>query len=105
MTESTVEEDAIDPSKYDFDAIGHVTSSSYRQSVLECISREPKTPVQIAESCDYSITHVSRSLGELRDQGLVDLLVPEERNKGRFYGITDRGREIVLSITELEFDE
>lgn len=104
MSESPVEGEVVDPSKYDYDGIGYVTSSSYRQSVLEAINGQPKTPVQIAEACDYSITHVSRSLGELRDQGFVDLLVPEERTKGRFYGVTDRGREILLAIAELEFD-
>lgn len=105
MTEPTAETTVSDPSNYDFDGIGYVTSSSYRQSILECLGDQPKTPVQIAEACEYSITHVSRSLGELREQGFVDLLVPEDRSKGRYYGVTDRGQEVLLALRELEYDQ
>jgi len=43
---------------------------------------------------DLSVTHVSRALRALRKRSLVDLLVPEERRKGRIYGITSEGREV-----------
>lgn len=105
MTEPTAEAPVSDPSSYDFDGIGYVTSSGYRQSILKCLGEQPKTPVQIAEVCEYSITHVSRSLGGLRERGFVDLLVPEERNKGRFYGVTDRGQEVLLALRELEYNQ
>lgn len=105
MTEPTADSTTSDASNYDYEAVGFVTSSSYRQSILECLGDQPKTPGQIANACEFSITHVSRGLSELREQGIVDLLVSEERSKGRFYGVTDRGQEVLLALRELEFED
>jgi len=43
---------------------------------------------------------VSDALEQLRDEGLVELLVPESRSKGRLYGLTDRGIEAVQFMQE-----
>ena len=40
------------------------------------------------------IAHVSRALQRLRERELVDLLVSDDRKKGRVYGLTDRGRNV-----------
>lgn len=78
----------------DWDEVGYVISSSYRVKVLQRLSESPATPTQIAEDTDCSPPHISRALQNLRDKELVDLLVPEDRKKGRVYGITDHGTEI-----------
>lgn len=78
----------------DWDAVGFVISSDYRVVVLDRLAGGPATPSRIADDTSLAITHVSRALQTLRDQGLVELLVPEERKKGRIYGMTDRGVEI-----------
>jgi DNA-binding transcriptional ArsR family regulator len=78
----------------EWDLIGYVISSQYRVAVLSRLADSPATPSRIAEDTDIAVTHVSRALGGFRDRGLVELLVPEERKKGRVYGITERGREI-----------
>lgn len=78
----------------DWDEIGFVISSQYRIAVLKRLSEGPATPSRIAEDSGIGITHVSRALGRLRERKLVELLVPEERKKGRVYGVTDRGEEL-----------
>ena len=75
-----------------WDEVSYVISSSYRVAVLRRLADSPATPSSIAADTDRPITHVSRALQGLRDHGLVDLLVSEERQKGRVYGITDRGQ-------------
>ena len=78
----------------DWDEIGFVISSQYRIAVLKRLSEGPATPSRIAEDSGIGITHVSRALGRLRERTLVELLVPEERKKGRVYGVTNRGEEL-----------
>lgn len=78
----------------EWDEIGFVISSGYRVTVLRHLSTGPATPSKIALDSQESMSHISRALGELREHSLVTLLVPEERKKGRVYGITDKGEEI-----------
>lgn len=78
----------------DWDTVGYVISSKHRTAVLGRLAEGPATPTQIADDVDLSVTHVSRALRSLRDRDLVELLVPEERRKGRVYGVTTTGREI-----------
>lgn len=78
----------------DWDVVGYVISSDHRTAVLGRLTEGPATPTQIADSVDLSVSHVSRALRSLRDHGLVELLVPEERRKGRVYGVTSEGRDV-----------
>jgi DNA-binding transcriptional ArsR family regulator len=77
----------------DWDVVGYVISSDHRTVVLGRLADGPATPTQIASDVDLAATHVSRALNSLRDRDLVELLVPEERRKGRVYGITSKGAE------------
>lgn len=85
----------------DYDTLGWVLASGYRKQVLRSLTERPKIPSRIAEENGVKISHVSRALSELQDRGLVELLVPEDRKKGRLYGLTDAGEAIV---SELEAD-
>lgn len=78
----------------EWDEIGYIISSKYRVTVLRELADGPATPSRIAADSNISIAHVSRALQELRDRGLVELLVPEDRRKGRIYGITDAGQAV-----------
>jgi DNA-binding MarR family transcriptional regulator len=82
----------------DWDEVSFVISSTYRVAVLERLAIGPATPSQIANDAEISISHVSRALGRLQEQSLVELLVSEDRRKGRVYGITERGTEIWETI-------
>lgn len=77
----------------DWDVVGYVISSDHRTLVLGRLADGPATPTQIASDVELSVTHVSRALKSLRERDLVELLVPEERRKGRVYGITEQGQE------------
>ncbi len=78
----------------DWDDISFVISSRYRIISLRRLSVGPATPSQIASDADVGIAHVSRALQGLREHELVDLLVSDDRKKGRVYGLTEFGREV-----------
>lgn len=83
-----------------WDDVGFVISSQYRIDVLERLVQGPATPSQISYDTELAIAHVSRTLGRLREQSLVELLVPEDRKKGRVYGVTERGRQVWEQIVQ-----
>ncbi|MDQ2054440.1 MULTISPECIES: winged helix-turn-helix domain-containing protein [unclassified Halobellus] len=83
-----------------WDHIGFVISSQYRVAVLSRLAEGPATPSQIADDEDIGIASVSHALTSLRERGFVDLLVSEERRKGRVYGITDDGQALWDEIEE-----
>lgn len=89
----------------DWDVIGYVISSDHRVAVLGRLADGPATPTRIAEDVDLSVSHVSRALGSLRQKELVELLVPEERRKGRVYGITSKGEEVWQDISAKDLAE
>lgn len=78
----------------DWDDVSFVISSRYRVAVLKRLADGPSTPSQVASDEDVGIAHVSRALQRLRERSLVDLLVSEDRKKGRVYGLTEQGRVI-----------
>jgi DNA-binding transcriptional ArsR family regulator len=78
----------------DWNDVSYVISSQYRIAVLKRLADGPATPSRIAENADLGIAHISRALQGLRERGLVELLVSEERQKGRVYGLTDRGDKV-----------
>lgn len=78
----------------DWDAISYCISSQYRVVAFERLAEGPATPSQIAIDADVNIAHISRALQELKDRGLVTLLVSEKRKKGRVYGLTEAGQEM-----------
>jgi DNA-binding transcriptional ArsR family regulator len=85
-----------------WDDASFVISSTYREDALTRLAASPATPSQIAADSGMAISHASRALGDLRERSLVELLVPEERKKGRIYGSTDRGSDISTLIEERE---
>lgn len=90
----------------DWQAVQHLTSSTHRREVARILKADgPLTPTAITEKAGISSSSVSRSLGELRENGLVELLVPEETRKGRVYGLTDEGVDAVGVAVEVSGDE
>lgn len=57
----------------------------------------PSTPSDIAESNNIRIEYVSRSLSELRERDMVELLNPDA-HKGRLYSITEQGSQVIQKI-------
>lgn len=78
----------------EWDDISFVISSRYRVAALRRLAVGPATPSQIASDADIGIAHISRALQGLRERSLVDLLVSEDRKKGRVYGLTEKGDQV-----------
>jgi DNA-binding MarR family transcriptional regulator len=93
---------ASDSTGVDWELVGYVAASDYRCAVVAALDVDgPATPTTIGDRVDLEITHVSRTLTELRERDVVELLVPEERKKGRIYGLTDGGQELVEEADEV----
>ena len=76
----------------EWDSISYIISSRYRIAVLDRLASGPATPSLIADHADDHMAHISRAIGELRDESLVELLVSEDRRKGRVYGMTEQAQ-------------
>lgn len=88
-------------SETEYDRASFVIASKYREVVIDELSTGAATPSAIAERNGQGIAHISRALQELRDEGVVELLVSEDRTKGRIYGLTDEGDEITDLVADL----
>lgn len=89
----------------DWERVRYVSSSTHRTEVMyHLFETGPAQPSEIAEAIGRPLPHVSRSLAELRDEELVDLLVPEETQKGRIYGLTPDGRDIIWEVYRRDQD-
>jgi predicted transcriptional regulator len=84
----------------DWDDVSFVISSQYRTAVLKRLAVGPATPSQIATDADVGISHISRALQRLRDREMVELLVSDDRKKGRVYGLTEDGTAIWEKIED-----
>ena len=84
----------------DWDLIGFVISSRYRKIVIHELSESPATPSKIAERSDASIASISHALSELAEHDCVELLVDEDRRKGRVYGLTETGEAVWEDLEE-----
>lgn len=89
-------------SDIDYDAVSFAVSSHYRMVVLEALADGAGTPAGLASHTGKDIAHMSRALQELRERALVELLVAEQTKKGRIYGLTERGREVLEGAREID---
>lgn len=85
---------------HDWDLNGFIISSRYRKVIIRELGERPSTPSQIAERTDTSIASISHALSELRERDCVELLVDEDRRKGRVYGLTETGAEVHEDLEE-----
>lgn len=92
---SAAEGDAVD-----WDAVSFIISSRYRAETMRALLKQPATPTQIGDDVGLSTAHTSRALAELSDENLVELLVDEDRKKGRIYGLTDVGQAAAETVEE-----
>lgn len=86
----------------DWDSIGYVISSKYRIAVLRNLSSGPATPTVIADESGLGITHISRALRRLEERDVIELIVPEEQQKGRLYAPTEKGEEMWGEIVTMD---
>lgn len=84
----------------DYDAVAHVTTSGYRRQVLKALADDVLTPKEIEKETGIHLNHVSRTLGELKEYDLIELVVDEDRKKGRYHEITEKGEEVLSVVQE-----
>jgi len=83
-----------------WEILGFVLASGYRRKVLLALIEEPKTPKQIARHTGLRINHVSLTLKELRERGLVECMTPE-LVKGRVYVLTEYGKKLASQLAHV----
>lgn len=89
--------------KDNWEAISYVLQSDYRTEVVSMLAQANQaTPSQLSTETDIAQPNVSRALSELKEKGVVELLVPEETKRGRYYGLTDMGETVFERIREVE---
>lgn len=81
----------------DFEDLGWVKASEYRQDVLKSLEDKPQTPKDISQEAEYYLSHVSKTLKELVEHDMVECVTPDRR-KGKLYRITDKGEEIAETL-------
>ena len=80
----------------DWKLYSFIVRSKQRKEILRSLET-PKTPTQIGSKLDISISHVSRTLKNFVERGIVDCLTPQEKI-GRIYKLTSKGEEILDKI-------
>jgi predicted transcriptional regulator len=83
-----------------WDGVSFVIASKYRTQIMQSLRDQPQTPKEIANQTGIGIAHVSRSVTELREEGYANLLVSEDRTKGRIYGLSDDGKDVAEKVAE-----
>ncbi len=78
--------------------VSFVSRSEVRSQVLVDISKAPRTPSELASLQNKHVSHVSRALAELRQQGLVEPIFTNSREK--YYRATDRGYLILATFSK-----
>lgn len=71
--------------------LGRLLASTHRIKIFTSLSNGLKTPVQIGHEVELEIPHVSKTLKELEEMGLVQCRTPALR-KGRIYSLTEEGK-------------
>ena len=79
----------------------YVGLSSYRVRALKVLDdNEAMIPKYIAMDCRVRSNHISKTLHELKDKGLVVCINPEAR-KGRLYQITPLGHDVIGAVPKI----
>ena len=77
--------------------IKFVKRSKYRTRVMKTLDGNVKMPSVIAKDTDIYQNHISGTLKQLRDKGLVECINPEVK-KGRLYRLTRKGEDMVEKL-------
>lgn len=83
----------------DWTLYGYVVRSKYRRLILLHLLKTEATPTELATIQDIHKSHVSRTLKELTERGLIVCLTPGHR-MGKVFGLTDMGKELALKLVE-----
>lgn len=80
----------------DWDIISFIKRSEQRQVILKVLE-SPKTPKEIGKETKLAPSHISRTLKEFVDKGIVKCLTPKQKI-GRIYKLTEKGEKLLKEI-------
>ncbi len=78
------------------DVVSFVSGSTVRSSVLELLSKRPTTPTEAAKIENKHVSHISRTIRELEQAGLVEFVAAESRQK--YYRTTQTGYALLVVL-------
>lgn len=84
-----------------YNVLGKILASKNRLNVILSLSEGLKTPSDISNEVNLHLSYVSKILGEFRRMNLAECKNPALM-KGRIYGLTTFGYEIVEDINNLK---
>ena len=84
--------------------LGKILASKNRLIILISLSERLKTPSEISHESGLNLSYVSKILGELKRMRLVECKTPKLM-KGRIYGLTTFGCEMIEYIKSLKTRE
>jgi len=84
----------------DWETVSFVLSSELRFKTLLQLSKSKYAPKQLSIFLNKPISHVSKTLKELRTKGLIECLTPS-RKKARLYSITKLGSQVLEEVNRL----
>lgn len=80
----TIEEDAA-----------YVVLSPHRTKVFLRLANGSAIPAQIRDDTGQEYSRISEALNDLTDRDLVKLLVSEDTKRGRLYGVSEHGEDVI----------
>jgi len=83
--------------------VSFVLKSKKRRELL-LLLEIPKTPTQISKYMKASLPNISLKLSDFIEMELVECINPKDV-KGKIYRLTDKGKEVVKKIKEMESDK
>ena len=66
---------------------------------MKSLEGKTKIPSQIAKDSGIIQNHISATLGQLKEHGLIECINPEVR-KGRLYRLTNKGNQVVKKLEQ-----
>lgn len=69
--------------------------------VLNCLKNGKKISREIEKETGMYKPHVSRTLKELKDKGLIKCLNPKDRNY-KFYTLSQKGKETLVKSNKIK---
>ncbi len=78
----------------DWNLLGFIKASQYRQKVLIALDEGKKTPKELKDETGLYMSHISHTLKELTDKKLVICLTPK-LYRGKLYSLTELGISLV----------
>lgn len=83
-----------------WDNVGFILKSEKRKKLMFLLEK-PKTPTQLSKAMGSSLANVSLKLKDMSDKGLIKCVNPESL-KGRIYMLTEKGKETLEKIRDME---